>query len=245
MENCHNGRMDEQALRRDIIEVGRRLYMKDFVASNDGNISIRLEEDRFLITPTGVSKGYMTPEMLLVVDKSGRVLQGTAKPTSEMALHLAVYEERPDVGAVVHAHPPTATGFAVARIPLDKIALPEVVYNLGTISLAPYGTPSTKEVPDSIRGVITSSDGVLLSNHGAMTVGPDVMTAYYRMETLEAVAKITLTARNLGGEAFLSKPEVERLYALRKSPETSATGALDPDLIAEVIARVMKELESS
>lgn len=238
--------MNEEALRRDIIEVGRRLYMKDFVASNDGNISIRLDENRILITPTGVSKGFMTPEMLLVVDRSGRVLEGTAKPTSEMAMHLAVYDERPDVGAVVHAHPPTATGFAVARVPLDKIALPEVVYNLGTISLAPYGTPSTKEVPDSIRGVIRTSDGVLLSNHGAMTVGPDVMAAYYRMETLEAVAKITLVARTLGGESFLSQTEVQRLYSIREGmSKKPVSGDIDPDLVAEVIARVMKELESS
>ena len=238
--------MDEQSLRNDIIEVGKRLYLKDFVASNDGNISARLDEERIIITPTGVSKGFMTPGMLLVVDRDGRVLEGTARPTSEMAMHLAVYEERPDVRAVVHAHPPTATGFAVARVPLDKIALPEVVYNLGTISLAPYGTPSTREVPDSIRGVIQKSDGVLLSNHGALTVGPDVMTAYYRMETLEAVARITLVARSLGGEAFLPGIEVERLYSMRQSMnKPSASGEIDPTLVAEVIARVMKELGGS
>ncbi len=238
--------MDEQALRKDILEVGRRLYMKDFVASNDGNISIRMDENRILITPTGVSKGFMTADMLLVVDRTGKVLQGSGKPTSEMPMHLAVYEERPDVGAVVHAHPPTATGFAVARVPLDRIALPEVVYNLGTISLAPYGTPSTREVPDSIRGVIQKSDGVLLSNHGAMTVGQDVLQAYYRMETLESVAKISLVARNLGGEAFLSRQEIERLYAIRASQDKkSSLENLDPELVAEVIARVMRELGRS
>jgi len=220
--------------------------MKDFVASNDGNISIRMDENRILITPTGVSKGFMTADMLLVVDRTGKVLQGSGKPTSEMPMHLAVYEERPDVGAVVHAHPPTATGFAVARIPLDKIALPEVVYNLGTISLAPYGTPSTREVPDSIRGVIQKSDGVLLSNHGAMTVGKDVLQAYYRMETLEAVAKISLVARNLGGEAFLPRQEIERLYAMRASlDKKSSLEGLDPEIVAEVIARVMNELDRS
>jgi len=235
--------MDEKALRNDIIEVGRRLYMKDFVASNDGNISIRLDDNRILITPTGVSKGFMNPDMLLIVDRNGEVLEGTSRPSSEMAMHLAVYEERPDVRAVVHAHPPTATGFAVARVSLDRIALPEVVYNLGTISLAPYGTPSTQQVPDSIRGIIKTSDGVLLSNHGALTVGPDVMKAYYRMETLEAVAKITLVARNLGGEAFLSRPEIERLYSMKEAMSGSKSADdINPDLVAEVIARVMKEL---
>ncbi|MBN2049044.1 MAG: class II aldolase/adducin family protein [Spirochaetales bacterium] len=235
--------MDERTARELIVEVGKRLYAKDFVASNDGNISLRLDEERLLITPTGVSKGYMTEEMLLVVDLQGRVLQGKMKTTSEMPLHLAIYEERPDVQAVVHAHPPTATGFAVARIGLDKISLPEVIYNLGAISLASYGTPSTNELPNAVRKVIGDSDGVLLANHGAVTVGSDVMQAYYRMETLEAVAKITLTARLLGGETFLPQEEVERLYAMKRGSITKTD--IDSAMVAEVIARVMKELEDT
>ena len=206
----------EAELRKEIIEAGRRLYEKDFVASNDGNISVRLSESELLATPTGVSKGFMTPDQILKVDYRGNLLSGFMKPTSEMKMHLAVYACRADVKAVVHAHPPTATGFAVAGESMDKISLPEVVYNLGQIRLSEYATPTTDEVPASVAGHITCSDAVLLANHGAITVGNSVMDAYYKMETLEAVAKITLVARTLGNENILDEEQKAMLYKIRE-----------------------------
>jgi len=188
----------EADFRQTIIEAGKRLYQKDFVASNDGNISVRLSDRELLITPTGVSKGFMTPDQILKVDYDGNLISGFMKPTSEMKMHLVIYHCRPDVESVVHAHPPTATGFAVAGESLDKISLPEVVYNLGQIRLSEYATPTTEEVPEVVAKQITCCDAMLLANHGAITVGKDVMDAYYKMETLEAVAKITLVARTLG-----------------------------------------------
>lgn len=207
---------NEAELRREIIEAGRRLYEKDFVASNDGNISARLNDRELLITPTGVSKGFMTPDQILKVDYEGNLISGFMKPTSEMKMHLAVFQCRKDVHAIVHAHPPTATGFAVAGESLDKISLPEVVYNLGQIRLSEYATPTTEEVPQSVAKHITCSDAVLLANHGAITVGESVMDAYYKMETLEAVAKITLVARTLGNENILSEEQKQVLYTIRE-----------------------------
>ena len=206
----------EAELRKEIIEAGRRLYEKDFVASNDGNISARLTERELLITPTGVSKGFMTPDQILKVDYQGNLVTGFMKPTSEMKMHLAVFNCREDVQAIVHAHPPTATGFAVAGESLDKISLPEVVYNLGQIRLSEYATPTTEEVPQSVAKHITCSDAVLLANHGAITVGDNVLDAYYKMETLEAVAKITLVARTLGNENVLSDEQKQVLYKIRE-----------------------------
>jgi L-fuculose-phosphate aldolase len=207
----------EAELRQEIIEAGRRLYEKDFVASNDGNISVRLSETELLATPTGVSKGFMTPDQILKVDYQGNLITGFMKPTSELKMHLAVYTCRADVQAVVHAHPPTATGFAVAGEPMDKIAMPEVVYNLGQIRLSKYATPTTEEVPASIAEHITCSDAVLLANHGAITVGDNVMDAYFKMETLEAVAKITLVARTLGNENILDDDQKQVLYRIREN----------------------------
>lgn len=206
----------EAELRQEIIEAGKRLYQKDFVASNDGNISVRLNERELLATPTGVSKGFMTADQILKVDYQGNLISGFMKPTSEMKMHLAVYRCRKDVEAVVHAHPPTATGFAVAGDSMNKISMPEVVYNLGQIRLSEYATPTTEEVPESIAKHITCSDAILLANHGAITVGDSVLDAYYKMETLEAVAKITLVARTLGNENILSGEQKEVLYKIRE-----------------------------
>jgi L-fuculose-phosphate aldolase len=202
-------------LRAIIVELGRRLYERGYVASNDGNISVRLDEGRLLTTPTGVSKGFMTPDMMIVTDMSGRKISGAREPSTEILMHLAVYELRPDARAVVHAHPPTATGFAVAGIPLDRAVLAEVVTTLGSIPIAPYGTPSTPELADAVRQYIRAHDGLLLANHGALTVGGDVFAAYYKMETIEHFAKISLTARLLGGERLISQEEVLRLQSLR------------------------------
>ncbi len=205
----------ESQLRADIVEVGHRLYARGYTASNDGNISVRLGSDRLLMTPKSVCKGFMTPDMMCITDLSGRKLQGDRDPSSEMLMHLEVYRQRPDVQAVVHAHPPTATGFAVAGIPLDRAVLAEVLATLGSIPIAEYATPSTKELPEAVRKFIKAHDGMLLANHGALTVGGDLFGAYYKMETIEHFAKISLVARLLGRENLLSREEVLRLQELR------------------------------
>jgi len=205
----------ESQLRADIVEVGRRMYAREYTDSNAGNISVRLGDDRLLMTPKSVCKGFMTPDMMCITDLDGRKLQGDRDPSTEMLMHLEVYRQRPDVRAVVHAHPPTATGFAVAGIPLDRAVLAEVLTTLGSIPIAEYATPSTAELPDAVRKYIKAHDGMLLANHGALTVGPDVMAAYYKMETIEHFAKISLVARMLGGENLISRQEVERLQELR------------------------------
>jgi L-fuculose-phosphate aldolase len=205
----------EDAFRADIVEVGRRMYARGYVASNDGNISIRLDAASILTTPKSVSKGFMTPDMMVVTDLEGRKLRGSREASSELLMHLEVYRNRPDVGAVVHAHPPTATGFAVAGIPLDRAVLAEVVTTLGSIPIAEYGTPSTPELPAAVRKYIKAHDGLLLANHGALTVAGDVFAAYYKMETIEHFARISLVARQLGREHLLSRDEVARLQDLR------------------------------
>lgn len=202
-------------LKADIVEVGRRLYARGFVASNDGNITIRFAEDRLLTTPANVSKGFMTPEMMVVVDLDGKKVEGSRNASSELKMHLEVYRQRSDVKAVVHAHPALATGFAVAGIPLDRAVLPEVIFTLGSIPIADYATPSTVELPNAVRQYIKAHDGLLLANHGALAVGTDVFSAYYKMETIEHFAKISLTARLLGGERLISQEEVLRLHSLR------------------------------
>ena len=193
------------------------MYARGYTASNDGNISARLGPDRLLMTPKNVCKGFMTPDMLCITDLNGRKLEGDRDPSSEMLMHLEVYRQRPDVQAVVHAHPPTATGFAVAGIPLDRAVLAEVLTTLGSIPIAEYATPSTLELPEAVRKYIKAHDGMLLANHGALTVGPDVYGAYYKMETIEHFAKISLIARLLGRENLLAREEVDRLQQLRGS----------------------------
>jgi L-fuculose-phosphate aldolase len=209
-----SSRLEEQ-LRADIVEVGRRMNARGYVASNDGNISARLDEKRLLTTPKSVPKGFMTPDMMVVVGYDGEKISGERDPSSELPMHLEVYRSRPDVNAVVHAHPPIATGFAVAGIPLNKAVLAEVITTLGSIPIAEYGTPSTAELPAAVRKYIKAHDGMLLANHGAVTCGTDVLSAYYKMETIEHFAKISFVARLLGGENLISRREVERLQGLR------------------------------
>jgi len=205
----------EEQLRAGIVEVGQRLHARAYIASNDGNISVRLSDNRLLTTPKGVSKGFMTPDMIVTTDFEGHKISGDRDPSSELLMHLGVYHHRPDVRAVVHAHPPTATGFAVAGIALDRAVLAEVVTTLGSIPIADYGTPSTQELADAVRKHIKSHDGLLLANHGALTVAGELFAAYYRMETIEHFARISLVARMLGRERLLSREEVMRLQDLR------------------------------
>jgi L-fuculose-phosphate aldolase len=191
------------------------LYARAYTASNDGNISVRIAADRLLMTPKSVCKGFMTPDMMCVTDLNGKKIAGDRDPSSEALMHLEVYRQRPDVNAVVHAHPPIATGFAVAGIPLDRAVLAEVLTTLGSIPLAEYATPSTSELPEAIRKYIKAHDGMLLANHGALTVGTDLFSAYYKMETIEHFAHISLVARMLGRENLISREEVMRLQELR------------------------------
>jgi len=206
----------EFQIRQDILEVGRRLYNRGLVASHAGNISVRVGENEILTTPHGVSKGFMTAEMIVKVDLEGRVVAGTAVPSSEIMMHLEVYKNRPDAGAVVHAHPPVATGFAVAGLPLDSYILPEIIIGLGTVPLCEYGTPSTMELAASIRGYLPRHDALLLANHGALAVGSDVFDACYKMESIEMYAQISLTARQLGVGKELSQAQIERLREVRE-----------------------------
>ncbi len=219
----------EELLRADIVEVGRRLHQRGFIASNDGNISVRLDNDRLLTTPKGVSKGFMTPDMMVTTDLEGRKIVGDRAPSSEILMHLVVYHTRPDVKAVVHAHPPTATGFAVAGIPLDRAVLAEVVTTLGSIPIADYGTPSTHELADAVKKYIKAHDGLLLANHGALTVAGELFAAYFKMETIEHFARISLVARLLGRERLLSREEVERLQELRGTYGIAAPAPICPD----------------
>jgi L-fuculose-phosphate aldolase len=224
--------MSIESLRADIVEIGRRMYARGYTASNDGNISVRVGDDRLLMTPKSVCKGFMTPDMMCVTDLAGKKIQGDRDPSSEMLMHLEVYRQRPDVKAVVHAHPPTATGFAVAGIPLDRAVLAEVLTTLGSIPLAEYATPSTSELPEAVRKYIKAHDGMLLANHGALTVGADLYSAYYKMETVEHFAKISLVARTLGRENLISREEVVRLQGLRGTYGIQAPApiCLDPDV---------------
>jgi L-fuculose-phosphate aldolase len=223
--------MMSATLRSDIVEIGRRLWVRGFVASNDGNISVRLGPDRLLMTPASVSKGFMTPEMMVVTDLDGQVVEAAPgrKPSSEALMHLVAYRQRPDVNAVVHAHPPLATGFAVAGIPLDRAVLAEVVTTLGSIPIAEYGTPSTRELADTVAPLLKAHDGVLLANHGAIALGKDLFSAYYKMETIEHFANISLVARQLGREHLLSREEVARLQGLRGTYGIAAPAPICPD----------------
>ena len=206
------------ALREQICDICHKMWQLGWVAANDGNISAKLEDGSFMATPTGISKSFITPEKLVRIDRAGNVLEALEgyRPSSEIKMHLRCYEERADVGAVLHAHPPAATGYAVANIPLDEYSMIETVLTLGSIPVTPYGTPSTYEVPDAIAPYLGEHDALLLQNHGALTVGADVVTAYYRMETLELFAKISLNAHLLGGAKELSGENIDRLISMRQ-----------------------------
>jgi len=183
-----------------IIDIGRRMFLRQYVSSNDGNISVKTGENRLWVSPSGVSKGYMTEEMLICTDLDGNVLEGEGKPSSELKMHLRVYKENPEVKAVVHAHPIAATCFAIAGIALDAAVMTESVLGLGVVPLAPYATTGTEAVADSVAPFCRDYNALLLANHGALTWGSDAMQAYYRMESLECYAQIMM---NLG---YLNKP---------------------------------------
>ena len=205
-------------IKEQICDVCHKMWQLGWVAANDGNVSVRLEDGTFLATPTGISKSFITPEKLVLINDKGEVLDGQPgyKPSSEIKMHLRCYRERPDVNGVVHAHPPTATGYAVAGKSLDEYSMIETVIAIGSIPLTPYGTPYTDEVPEAITPYLQDHDVLLLQNHGALTVGADLLTAYYRMETLELYAKISLNAHLLGGAKEIPMEQIDKLLYLRK-----------------------------
>jgi L-fuculose-phosphate aldolase len=208
--------MKKVKVAQEMIEVGRRIYQSGFVAANDGNISARIDEEHVMITPSGVSKGFMeSSSMLLVHLSSGKIIEGEGRPSTESAMHFDIYRHRPDVQAIVHAHPPTATGFAVAGIPLDSLALPELIVTMGTIPLAPYGTPGTDELPLTLRPFYEEHDAILLANHGAVTMGSSLTEALFKMESVEMCAKILFTARMLGSVRELPDEQVSKLVDAR------------------------------
>lgn len=209
---------NEQEIKELMCDIGRRVYNRGMIAANDGNFSVKLNDNEFLCTPTGVSKGFMTPEYICKVDAKGNVIEANPgfRPSSEVKMHMRVYEKRPDVKAVVHAHPSYATAFAIAGIPLTQPIMPEAVVSLGAVPLAKYGTPSTDEVPDSIEEFLECYDQVLLANHGALTWGQDLLTAYHKMESVEFYAELLYKAKMLGGPKEFTPDQVERLYEIRR-----------------------------
>ena len=206
-----------EEIKDQMCDVCHKMWQPGWGAANDGNVSVKLEDGTFLATPTGISKSFITPEKIVHIDKDANIIEanGDYRPSSEIKMHLRCYKEREDVGAVLHAHPPVATGYAVANVPLDEYSMIETVIAIGSIPVTPYGTPSTYEVPDAIAPYLGEHDVVLLQNHGALSVGADLLTAYYRMETLELFAKISLNAHLLGGAKEISRPNIDKLISMR------------------------------
>lgn len=202
-------------LRNEIVEAGRRAYIKGFAASNDGNISARISKEKILITPSGISKGFMKPGDLIIIDLEGRKIRGTKIPSSESYMHLQIYKNRPDVNGICHFHPPYATAFAVAGIPLDNKILPEVIITLGSVPLVEYAATGTPGLYEKISAYINDYDAFLLANHGAVALGTGVLNAYYKMETLEHAANIQFLAHQLGKVKKLSEEQINELIGFR------------------------------
>ena len=214
---------DSPAVRQEIVDVCRRLYERGLIAGQDGNVSVRLGPDSVLVTPAGMSKVDVRPDDLVEVTLSGARLRGYRQPSSEVFVHLRIYARRSDVRAVVHAHPPTATGFAVAGEGFDVDVLPEVIFLLGRVALVPYAMPGTAALADRFEPFIGAHDAFLMANHGAVTVGPSLLVAHQRMESLEHAARIVFTARLLGRVNVLSPAQVAELVSARQRVAT--TGA--------------------
>jgi L-fuculose-phosphate aldolase len=207
----------EYKFRREIVRLGKMLHERGFIAACDGNLSVRLDENRVLATPTAMSKGAMRTSDLVIVDMDARKRKGRRAVTSEIGMHLLIYNMRPDVRAIVHAHPTTATGFAAAGIALNQPLVCEVVIGLGQIPLAPYGTPGTRELAGALAALVPQYDAILMANHGVVTYGVDLQSAYMKMETVEHFARITLVTHLLGQQRLLDCQELEKLVATRST----------------------------
>ena len=206
---------NEARYRRDIVHFGRLLHVRGYVAATDGNLSVRLKGGRILATPTAMSKAALRPSDLVIADLEGRIVAGRHPVSSEIAMHLLIYRLRADIGAIVHAHPPTATGFAAAGLALDQPLACEVVIGLGSIPLAKYGTPGTPELPATLRPLVPQYDAILMSNHGVVTYADTLERAYMKMETVEHFAQIALVTHLLGKQQPLKQVEIEKLLTAR------------------------------
>ena len=224
----------EDELRKEIVEIGRWIHRQGMVSGYDGNISARLDSHRILSTPTNISKGMMHSDDLVVVDYEGKKITGRRNVTSELAMHLLIYRRRLDVNAVVHAHPPTATGYAAAGLPLNKALISEVVLSFGCIPLARYGTPGTPELTEALAPLVPSYDAILMANHGVVTYGPDLLRAFFKMETVEHFARISLVTEILGRQVLLSESDVDKLLTARQRYFGSATPAIERTSICPV-----------
>ena len=218
----------EQQLREEIVRAGRMMYERGWIAANDGNITARLDGNRILATPAGVCKGSMVPGDLLVCDNEGNRISGERQRTTEMGMHVAIYSARPDIHAVVHAHPPTSTGFAVAGRALNLGLMPELIVSMGSVPLAEYGLPGTPALVEGMLPYIPKFNAILLANHGAVCYGEGVPQAYARMETLEHLARITLVAELLGGPKVLPRVEVQKLFDARGRYGISVPNQFEP-----------------
>lgn len=244
----HSVMLSRLEIASHIVLACHRLYERGFVTATDGNISARLANGNILVTPSSLNKGQVTESDLVEVAPSGVAVTLSRPPSSELSMHLFVYQRRPDVGAVVHAHPSHATGFAAARIPLSTALLPEVILGLGTIPLAEYATPSTGEVPASLAPYVNEANAVLLSNHGVVTFGQTVEEAFFRMEKVEHAAHILFVARMLGGEKTLTPDEIARLKASAREkgplkervPRADVSEQSVKELIREVLGEKLK-----
>jgi L-fuculose-phosphate aldolase len=219
----------ERELRQDIVDIGRLVYQKGWVAANDGNITIRLDRDRILATPTGISKGMMHVDDLIIVDDKGKKIEGRRECTSEIMMHCTIYGMRPDIHSVLHAHPPVATGFATAGRSLNLALLPEVIIGLGCVPLAAYGLPGTPELTEPMLPLIPKYDAIMMGNHGAVCYGEEVYKAFFKMETVEHFARISLVAELLGGANVLPKTEVDKLLDARGRYGIKSRAGAQPD----------------
>jgi L-fuculose-phosphate aldolase len=223
----------ERQYRREIVLFGRALHDRGYVAAMDGNLSVRLDEHRILATPTAMCKGMMRPSDLVIVDPNGRRLSGRREVSSEIAMHLLIYRLRPDVRGIVHAHPPTATGFAAAGMALNQPLVCEVVIGLGSIPLARYGTPGTPELTEALEPLVPQYDALLMSNHGVVAYGVDLHHAYMKMETVEHFAQIALVTHLLGHQQPLGSAELEKLLVARSKYQGSKSSATLPICVPE------------
>jgi L-fuculose-phosphate aldolase len=218
----------QQQAREEILRVGRLCYERGWIAASDGNVSIRLPDNRILVTPAGMCKGMLETRDLVICDLEGNKLEGERSPSTELAMHLTVYCMRNDVRSVVHAHPPFATGFAAAGRELNVGMLPEVIVRLGSVPLARYGTPGTPELSDGMMPFVPSYDALLLANHGAVAWGQDPLQAFFRMDTVEHFARIALVAHLLGGPRALPRAEIEKLFAARTRYGVKSNSRFEP-----------------
>jgi len=245
--------VNEYKLRKDICEIGRNIWQRQFCAGNEGNHSVKVEDDRYLVTPTGISKGFLEPEDICVTNVAGEMIEPNArgrKPSSEIKVHLAIYQHRPDIGAVIHSHPPHATAFAIAGVPLPEAGHPEGEVFLGKVRTAPFAMPSTHDLPNSILPLIDEqTNTVLMGNHGSVSFDADLTGAYYKLEILDAYCRILLLTKQIGKINFLSQEDMKGLLEVKQRfglddsrlscADTGCIGAENEQFLATFSARPM------